>query len=403
MTSHPAKDARGRKAGEGTADAGSSMFDALPTVSLAVLALLACLTFLRFTRELMIPIVLSVLISYAVAPLAMWLDRVGVPRWVGAGLVVMALAALLGVGTFALGDQLVTVAERLPQTVQHMRRSLQSSGGGNVLQKIQQAVAEMQHTAAETVAPGSPQPTGRQGEETSDPPGQQGQQRGVEGNLLLRGSMSVVVLLGHLTVIFFLVYFLLLYGERYQHLIVTLGETRLERKITSEILQEINWQIRQFLLVRLATSIVVGVATWFVLLLMGVQQAGFWAVLAGVFNSIPYFGPIIVSGGLAVVGLMQFGTMTKALGVSAAALAITSLEGWLLEPLLMGRAEKMNVLAVFIGLLVWSWIWGAWGTILAVPMLTMIKAVCDHVEDLHPIGRLLGELPGKHASPSQGG
>lgn len=121
-------------------------------------------------------------------------------------------------------------------------------------------------------------------------------------------------------------------------------------------------------------------------------------VLAGVFNSIPYFGPIIVAGGLAVVGVMQFGTTTKALGVSAAVLAITGLEGWLLEPPLMGRAERMNVLAVFIGLLAWSWIWGAWGTILAVPMLAVIKAVCDHVEDLNPIGRLLAELPRKKDS-----
>ena len=59
--------------------------------------------------------------------------------------------------------------------------------------------------------------------------------------------------------------------------------------------------------------------------------------------------------------------------------------------MLMGRAAQMNPVAIFVGLLFWSWLWGVWGTVLAVPMLMMIKAICDHVEDLRPIGELLGE------------
>jgi predicted PurR-regulated permease PerM len=79
----------------------------------------------------------------------------------------------------------------------------------------------------------------------------------------------------------------------------------------------------------------------------------------------------------------------KAVQMSGAALVITSLEGWLLTPPLLGKAERMSVLAVFLGLLLWSWVWGAWGTILAVPMLVVIKSVADHVGPLKPIGRLL--------------
>jgi predicted PurR-regulated permease PerM len=98
-----------------------------------------------------------------------------------------------------------------------------------------------------------------------------------------------------------------------------------------------------------------------------------------------------VSGGLAVVSFMQFNDLLKTLYVCGAAFAITSLEGFLLTPMLMSRAAQMNPVAVFVGLLFWSWIWGLWGTILAVPMLMMLKAVCDHVEDLRPIGELLGD------------
>jgi predicted PurR-regulated permease PerM len=116
-----------------------------------------------------------------------------------------------------------------------------------------------------------------------------------------------------------------------------------------------------------------------------------WGLLAGVFNSIPYFGPIIVTGGLTVVAFLQFGTFTMALAVAGIALAITAAEGWLLTPTLLSRAANMNQVAVFVGLIFWSWIWGIWGTLLAVPMLMVVKSVCDHIEDLQPVGQFLGE------------
>jgi predicted PurR-regulated permease PerM len=122
---------------------------------------------------------------------------------------------------------------------------------------------------------------------------------------------------------------------------------------------------------------------------MGVRHAATWGILAGVFNSIPYFGPVIVSGGLFLVGMIQGGGMTQAVQMSGAAILITSLEGWLLTPALMGKAERMSALVVFLGVLLWTWIWGPWGTVLAVPMLVIVKSVADHVKPLRPIGRLM--------------
>ena len=98
-----------------------------------------------------------------------------------------------------------------------------------------------------------------------------------------------------------------------------------------------------------------------------------WGLLAGLFNSIPYLGPVIVTVGLGVVAFMQFDDLLKSAYVCGAAFAITSLEGFLLTPALMGRAAQMNPVAIFVGLLFWTWIWGVWGTVLAVPMLMMLK------------------------------
>ena len=158
-----------------------------------------------------------------------------------------------------------------------------------------------------------------------------------------------------------------------------------------QILDEINLQIESFMRVQVLTSAIVAVATALSLWWLGLEQFVIWGLMAGLFNSIPYLGPVIVTGGLGLVAFLQFDSIPKTLLVCGIALLITSLEGFLLTPALMSRAARINSAAIFTGLLFWSWIWGVWGTILAVPMLMMIKAVCDHVEDLQPIGELLGE------------
>jgi len=116
-----------------------------------------------------------------------------------------------------------------------------------------------------------------------------------------------------------------------------------------------------------------------------------WAILAGVFNTIPYFGPVIVAAGTAVIAFLQFGTIAMTVYVSGISLAITSIEGWLLSPWLTSRTARTNEVAVFVGLIFWGFVWGVWGTLLAVPMMVVVKAYCDRIDDLKPVGELLGE------------
>jgi predicted PurR-regulated permease PerM len=227
------------------------------------------------------------------------------------------------------------------------------------------------------------------------PSGESAPPAGVESpvslpSLLQLGVSSAFALAGHLTVIVFLVFFLLLSGHHVRNRLVDIsGPDPERRRTTAKIFDDINAQIQRFLLVRLVTAAIVGLLTWGVLGWMDVPNAPIWGILAGVFNSIPYLGPIIVSGGLFLVGLVQDGGLVEAAQMAGAALVITSIEGWLLTPPLMGKAERMSALVVFLGLLLWTWVWGAWGTILAVPMLVVMKSVADHLDRLKPIGRLM--------------
>jgi predicted PurR-regulated permease PerM len=204
--------------------------------------------------------------------------------------------------------------------------------------------------------------------------------------------MGLLGLLSQGLLLVFLVYFLLSSGDLYKRKLVRVVGAPLSRKrVTLEVLDEIGDQIQRFLLVQVVTSAVVALASWAAFHWTGLANAALWGILAGLFNSIPYFGPFLVMAGVALVAFMQFGTFEMAASVAGLAFAITTVEGFLLTPWLVGRAARMNEVAVFVGLLFWAWMWGVIGLLLAVPLMVAVKAVCDRIDDLKPIGELLGD------------
>lgn len=203
--------------------------------------------------------------------------------------------------------------------------------------------------------------------------------------------MGLASAVNQLVMVLFLTYFMLLSDQLFKRKLVEIVGTLSQKKITVSVLDDIATQIEQFLVIQILTSGVVAVVTGGALWAMGLQQALLWGLLAGIFNSIPYYGPLLVTAGLSLVGYLQFGTIGMTAAVAGVSLLITTLEGSLLTPMLMGRASSMNQVAVFAGLLFWSWVWGIWGMLLAVPMMMVVKVICDHVEPLQPVGHLLGD------------
>jgi predicted PurR-regulated permease PerM len=354
---------------------GRSSISSDSRVALWILAVVALLFLLRAATALFIPIAIAVLISYALAPVVNWLEQHRVPAMAGAALVLLVILGAAAGGAYALRDDARTFVETLPQTVQRVRERIVAQIGGSA------TVIEQATKGTESNVSGSADRRNADRIDGTEP---------AVGSLVQRGIGAIFAFAGHLVVVFFLTYFLLISGSHVRDRLVEIaGPDPDDRRTIATIINDINRQIQRYLLVLLVTGAIVGVATWLVLAAIGVEHAAIWGVLAGVFNSIPYFGPVIVSGGLFVVGFVQGGALTQALQMSGAAILITSLEGWLITPALMGKAERMSALAVFLGLLVWTWVWGAWGTVLAVPMLVVIKSVADHVQRFRPLGRLM--------------
>lgn len=168
------------------------------------------------------------------------------------------------------------------------------------------------------------------------------------------------------------------------------GPSLSRKKITVQALDEINWQIQRYLLVQLGSSVLVGLVTWLSFWALGLNNAAVWGVAAGVLNLVPYVGAILVTAAAALVAFLQFGQVNMALWVGGASMAIHMVQGNLLTPWLTSQASRMNPVAVFVGVLAWGWLWGVWGLLLGIPILMAVKAVCDRVEDLKPVGELLG-------------
>jgi predicted PurR-regulated permease PerM len=354
---------------------------------LALLAALATIWILHWAQVVLIPILLGVLISYALSPVINALHHWRIPRAVGAALLLLGMLGGLGTLAFSLSDDAVALVETLPAAAQNLRKTLRKQGvrSRGAIDQMQQAASQLERAANETGPPKPATPGGVTRVQIEKPA------LNVQ-DFLWTGTRGVLALAGQAGAVMFLVYFLLAAGDTFRRKLVRItGPVLSKRKITVRVLDEITSQIQRYLLVQIATSVLVGVVTWLALALLGLEHAAIWGVAAAVFNNIPYVGPVVVSVATTLVALLQFGSLQMALLVGGVVLLITSLEGNLLTPWLTSRASRMNAVAVFISLLLWGWLWGVWGLLLGLPIMVVGKAVCDRVEDFQPVGELLGE------------
>lgn len=356
------------------------------SVALTVLAVAAAILLARYMQSVLIPFVLAGMVFYALDPIVDRLQRVGVPRVAGAGL---TIALVVGAGsfvTYALMDDALRMVEELPDAARKVRAKWAENHEPTALEKVQDAARAIDDTAAAAAAAAAdPAPKGVARVRIEEPAFR-------ASDYLLWSSVGAVSLAGQATLVLFLAFFLLVYDDLFKRkLVENIGPTLGRKRITVQILNDIASQIERYLLVQVLTCVVVGVATGLALWAIGLANPWVWGVAAGVFNIVPYFGPLIVAAGLGIAGYLQFASIAMALGVAGIAMLITTLEGFWLTPALMAKVAQMNRIAIFAGILFWSWLWGIPGMLLAIPMMVVAKAVCDRIEGLQPIGNMLGE------------
>ncbi|MDB5743210.1 MAG: hypothetical protein JWR68_1525 [Polaromonas sp.] len=354
-------------------------------VSLVVMAILASLFMLHWAKEVFVPFMLSVLFSYALSPPINWLESRHVPRWLSSAVLLVAIVAAILFTGYALRHQAAQLLVELPAAARKLGQVVKSQGGksDSALETVQKAAAQLEQVARES---GAPTTTNRGATrvviETA--------QFNIK-NYLWTGTMGLLALIGQTTVVLFLTYFLMLSGDTFRRKLVKLAGPNLSsKKITVQALHEIAEQIQRYLQVQVLTSVLVGVLTGLALVFLGLENAMVWGIVAAVLNLVPYLGGLVMAAASALVGFMQFGSINMALSVGGASVVIHTLVGNLVTPWLTSRTSRLSPVAVFLGLLAWGWLWGVWGLLLGVPILMIVKSVCDRIEDLKPIGEFLG-------------
>ncbi len=355
------------------------------SASMVVVAFLLSIFALHWAAEIVIPVLMGLLFSYALSPVVDRITRTGLPRAIGAAVVMIAIVGGLAWTTYSLSDQANSLIESLPDAAKKLRDTLHTKSpnpGDNTMAQVQKAAATLEQAA--TDGSGAKTTPGVAKVQIVKPT------FNVQ-DYLFAGTMRAAEAAAQVVVVAFITYFLLAAGDTFRRKLAKIaGPSFGKRKITVQALDEISDQVQRYLLVQLLTSVVVGLASALAFWALGFNNAAVWGVLAGVMNLIPYVGTMAICGSSAVVALLQFGTIRMALAVGAVSIVLHIITGYIITPWLTSRTSRLNAVVVFVGVLAWGWLWGVWGLLLGTPILMAIKAICDRVDDLKSIGELMG-------------
>jgi predicted PurR-regulated permease PerM len=357
------------------------------SASLVVLAVLASVFTLHWAAAVFIPLMVSLMLTYALAPLVDQIERWRIPRWLGAAAILLGIGGAVGWTGYSLSPNASELLDSLPVAAQKLSLAMRSKNRAtdtSALDTVQKAASQIEQAADDNSA-------------------RLATRKGVARVVIERpsfnvreylwsGTIGLIGAAGQLTLVAFLTFFALGSGDTFRRKLVKITGPGLQRKrITVSVLDEITRQIERYLIMQILTSALVGLATGLAFWAIGLENAAVWGIVAAVTNFIPYIGAVILMTAAALLAFLQFGNLQMALLVGGVALVIHTLVGSLLVPYLTSRSSRMNPVAVFVGVIFWGWLWGIWGLLLGIPIMMVAKSICDHVEDLQPIGELLGE------------
>lgn len=351
-----------------------------------IVAVVASIFALYWAQRFFIPLFLGIILAYTLNPLVTWMERIKIPRLVGTTMVMMTLLFGLALGTLSLRGQVERILDQVPDAAGKLSVALKDMAAQpNTVLKVQAAAREIEQAtnlaASGTTASQKP-PTRVVIEEP----------KFKLLTWLWTGSLGMFGIIGETAMMLILVIFLLLSGDTFKRKLMRIsGPSLSKRKITAAILDDIDRSIQNYMLTLLMANVLLGVLTWLAFRLIGLDNAGAWAVAAGVLHFIPYLGPALTAVATGMAGFMQFESLSMAMLVAASSLIIATLVGMVLVTWMCGKISNMNTTAVFVALLFWGWLWGIWGLLFAIPITGMVKVFAERVEDLRPVAELLSD------------
>ncbi|WP_322403247.1 AI-2E family transporter [Massilia luteola] len=361
-------------------------------LTLGVIATVAFVFGLQWAKNFLVPLLLGIFIAYTLSPVVRWLERWHIRRAIGATAVTALILVGMGLTAQRVQGEFLNIVDELPTLTHKVTRILtDGSDGPSTIQQVQAAAAELEQAAANAGGGAKRAAPPRRASVAAATP-TPGASNFRIMDWLLAGSVGLASFISQATMVVFLVFFLLLAGDTFKRKLVKLtGPSLTQKKVTVHILEDINTSIQNYMFMLLVTNVLLALLMWAALRAIGLENAGAWAIFAGVAHIMPYFGPLLITSVTGLVAFLQFESLRMVILVAGASLALATLVGMVVTTWMTGKIAKMNPAAVFVSLLFWGWLWGMWGLLLGVPVVVVIKVVAERVEGMEVIAELLGE------------
>ena len=339
------------------------------SVALKGLFLIASFYTLYFARDLILPFVLALLFNFLLRPVVRALKKIKIPELAGAALVLMALLGSAGYGVIRLSGPAAEWINKAPESL----HQIESKVGfiRKPLESVNHAVEELKRIAR--------MDDERKPEVEIKPPG--------ITDAVLSGTREVLV---KSSVMFILLYFFFASGYLFLRKVIKLFPELQEKKRIVRITREVEHHTSRYLYTVTVINFSMGMFVALGMYLIGMPNPLLWGVMAGFLVFLPYIGGLMGISIVTLVAFLTFDSIGRVLLAPAIYIGLEIIQGQLVTPMVLGLRFTLNPVAIFIWLIFWGWMWGIVGAMLAFPMLTIFKILCDHVRPLTPIGEFLG-------------
>ena len=331
--------------------------------ALTVLAVVAVFAMLYLAGFILVPIVAAIILKFVFTKPVRWLRVTGVPEPLGGALVLALFLAGLAASAWYLSGPALQWIDRAPQLLTRVDQYLATLRAP--VDRVEKATTQAKSALS----------------------GQASAQTQV--SLVEAGWSDAVRPIAQSAATLTLLYLLLASGDLLHRKVIAVASTLSGKKASLQVVHGIEEAIATYLGMLTLVNAGLGAAVGLALYALGMPAAGLWGMLAGLLNFIPYLGPLTTAFILVLVGAATFPDIRVVLAIAAVFWIITSIEGSVLRPYLLGRRLALNPVIAFAGLLVFGWMWGAPGLLLAFPVVAVMKIIADHVESLAALARIL--------------
>ena len=331
--------------------------------------LLLLVASIGYARNFLMPVFLAFLLGLVFSPVRRFLDRRGIPSGLSAFLIVGSLVAMLLAGVLLLAGPVqgwIADAPSIARELEWKTRNLLGSA---------EAMLE----------------AGKQVEDVASGSADEDVQEVVvrEPGMVTNLAMVAPGYLAQAVFTMMLLLFLLSSGDMFYEKIVHVLPSFKNRRQAMRIAYDIERKLSRYLFTITLINAGLGVAIGTAMALLGMPNPLLFGVGAFALNFVPYLGALAGVAAALVVGLLTFSTPGTTLVAPLVYFALTTIEGQFVTPYFVGRRLEMNTVVIFLSITFWAWLWSVMGMLLAVPLLVTIRAFCEHIPKLAPVGEFL--------------